>query len=254
MNSVFGGEYSNIYDILYGEKDYDGECNLIEQIIRDYSKIPVQSILDLGCGTGNHSLRFAERGYQVTGVDRSKEMLEIARAKADMKGIKCDFLQSDIREFNTDKKYDVVIIMFAVLGYQQENKDVFAVLKTVSKHLKTGGIFIFDIWYGPAVLNQKPGERVRVIEDGSTKVIRVSSGKLNIIRHLVDVYFHLWNIRGDRIVSETTENHTVRFFFPQELVFFLNQVGFNLLRMSCFPDIKEEPDETTWNILVVADL
>lgn len=252
MSPVFGREYSSTYDLLYEEKDYDGECSLIETIIRDHSKIPVHSILDLGCGTGNHALRLAERGYQVTGVDRSKEMLGIATEKAQKKGLNCDFQQSDLREFCNHKKYDAVIMMFAVLGYQQENEDVLAALKTVSKHLKKGGVFICDVWYGPAVLNQKPGERVRVLETADTKIIRVSSGKLDIFRHQVNVHFHLWNINGDRVVAETQEDHTMRFFFPQELSLLFNTCGLIIQRIGAFPDIETDPGEETWNICMVS--
>jgi SAM-dependent methyltransferase len=251
MSSVFGKMYSDSYDLLYEEKDYNGECIQIEQIIRDYSKIPVHSILDLGCGTGNHSLRFAERGYEVTGVDRSNEMLDIARTKANQKKIHCDFYQSDIREFDNHKKYDAVIMMFAVLGYQQENADVLAALKTVSKHLKKGGVFICDVWYGPAVLNQKPGERVRVIETGDTKIIRISSGVLDTFRHLVKVHFHLWTIKGDRVLAETQEDHEMRFFFPQELAFFFEIAGFQIIHMGSFPEYADELNEMTWNTLVI---
>jgi len=252
MNPVFGKDYSNSYDLLYEEKDYDGECSLIEQIIRDHSTIPVHSILDLGCGTGNHSIRFAERGYEVTGVDRSNEMLDIARAKAEKKKVRCDFYQSDLREFSNNKKFDAVIMMFAVLGYQQENEDVLAALKTVSKHLKTGGVFICDIWYGPAVLNQKPGERVRVIETGDARIIRVSTGILDIFNQRVIVHFHLWTLKGDRVLSETQEDHTMRFFFPQELSLLFKNGGLKILKMGAFPDIGTPPCEETWNICTVS--
>ncbi len=252
MSPVFGKEYSDSYDLLYKEKDYYGECTLIEQIIREYSKIPVHSILDLGCGTGNHSLFLAERGYEVTGVDRSDGMLDIARAKADQKKIHCDFYQSDLREFDNHKKYDAVIMMFAVLGYQLENDDVNASLKTVSKHLKKGGVFICDVWYGPAVLNQKPGEKVRVIETGDTKIIRVSSGILDIYRHLVKVHFHLWTIKGDRVLAETQEDHAMRFFFPQELSLLFKNGGLKIRKIGAFPDIEKSPGEETWNICTVS--
>jgi SAM-dependent methyltransferase len=251
MSPVFGKEYSNSYDLLYEEKDYEGECTLIKQIIRDYCKIPVHSILDLGCGTGNHTLRFAEWGYEVTGVDRSKEMLDIAKAKADQKKIHCTFFQSDLRVFDNHKKYDAVIMMFAVLGYQMENEDVLAALKTVSKHLNKGGVFICDVWYGPAVLKQKPGERVRVVERGDTKIIRVSSGILDTFRHLVNVHFHLWTIIGDRLLAETQEDHIMRFFFPQELAVLFKVSGIELEDIRAFPEWNIEPDDKTWNIGVV---
>jgi SAM-dependent methyltransferase len=251
MNPIFGKDYSITYDLLYENKNYDSECDLIEQIIKDYGKIPVHSILDLGCGTGNHSLRLAERGYQITGVDRSKDMLDIARTKAQQKGLGCEFHQSDIREFSNNKKYDVVIMMFAVLGYQLENKDVLRALDTVKKHLKKGGLFICDVWYGPAVLHRKPGERVRVIQQGDTKIIRVSSGKLNSFFHSVDVHFHMWNIKGDRVLSEVEEDHTMRFFFPQELAVLFKVSGIELDEIRAFPGWNIEPDDETWNIGVV---
>jgi SAM-dependent methyltransferase len=252
MTRVFDRDYSSSYDLIYQDKDYDKECDIIEQIIKDNCKKPVLSILDFGCGTGNHSIRLAQRGYHVTGVDRSEDMLKIARTKTQNNGWDCEFYQSNIKEFSNNKKYDVVIMMFAVLGYQIENDEVLQVLNAVKKHLKQGGIFICDVWYGPAVLHEKPGERVRVIQKGNTKIIRVSTGVLDIFHHFVDVHFHLWKIKADRIISETTEKHKMRFFFPQELIFFLNQTGFVPLSIGCFPEINKEPDETTWNILIVA--
>jgi predicted TPR repeat methyltransferase len=67
--NVFDQVYADQYDLLYGEKDYDAECDLLEQVFHRYSKGPIQSILDLGCGTGNHSILLARRGYQENGVD-----------------------------------------------------------------------------------------------------------------------------------------------------------------------------------------
>jgi len=54
--------------------------------------------------------------------------------------------------------------MFAVMGYQIANEDIMSAFKTASKHLEKNGLFIFDAWFGPAVLSQKPSERFKVIE------------------------------------------------------------------------------------------
>jgi SAM-dependent methyltransferase len=251
MSHVFGKEYASAYDILYQEKDYNAECDLIEKIIHEYSITPVKTILDLGCGTGNHALRFAERGYKVYGVDRSDEMLSIARRKSQEKQLSCEFFQSDIREFRVSKKFDVVIMMFAVLGYHLENEDVLRALQTVSEHLNPGGLFICDVWYGPAVLSQKPGERVKVIEDGDRKIIRVSSGELDSFNNRVTVKFHMWDIRGDRLIAETKEGHEMRYFFAQELRT-LFQIS-SLKPVSIFPfHLKDkEISESTWDIAVI---
>jgi hypothetical protein len=60
-------------------------------------------------------------------------------------------------------------MMFAVLGYPQKNDNVLAALKSVSTYLKKGGVFICDRWYGLSVLNQKPRERVNVLENRDRK-------------------------------------------------------------------------------------
>jgi len=75
-------KYANYYDILYQDKDYKKECDFLEKIFEKYSKKRINSILDLGCGTGSHSLILAKRDYEVSGVDLSSQMINRARNKA----------------------------------------------------------------------------------------------------------------------------------------------------------------------------
>jgi SAM-dependent methyltransferase len=249
--TVFGRDYSSAYDLLYRDKDYDAECDRIERIIRDHHKGVVRTVLDLGCGTGNHVVRLAGRGYSVTGVDRSGDMLDIARLKARNSNFNCTFVQSDIRTFRSKKKFDVVIMMFAVLGYQIGNADIEQALATVQRHLKPGGLFVCDVWYGPAVLHQKPGDRVRITNIADTTIIRVSSGNLDSYRHVVDVHFQVWKIVGDRVTEKIREDHRMRFFFPQEIAGLMKNAGLDLTLIRDFDDITREPDENSWNIWVV---
>ncbi len=90
--SVFGKEYSTAYDSLYHDKDYEKECEFIEDVLSK-SSIKVRRILDLGCGTGGHALLLAKKGYAVVGVDRSAEMLEFARQRAKDEGLSVEFIQ-----------------------------------------------------------------------------------------------------------------------------------------------------------------
>src|SRR5260370_19420094 len=83
---VFGADYANAYDVLYQDKDYASECDLIERVFAEYAAgRRVKGVLDLGCGTGGHAVPLAERGYEVVGVDRSAEMLRhaVERSRAD---------------------------------------------------------------------------------------------------------------------------------------------------------------------------
>ena len=142
-------------------------------------------------------------------------------------------------------------MMFAVLGYQLENKDVLAALKTARQHVRLGALFIYDVWYGPAVLHQRPSERSRVIPTADGKILRIASGQLDVSRHLCSVHYNLWQMSGKRIVSETEETHVMRYFFPLELHLLLECAGFSSLRLGAFPEFDRDPDETTWNILGV---
>jgi SAM-dependent methyltransferase len=140
MNEVFGSDYADAYDILYRDKDYAAECDLIERLFQTYGDGSIASVLDLGCGTGNHSLPLAQRGYEVVGVDRSASMLALARGKAAKSDHNNDrreaFYQGDIRNFDLQRLFDAVLIMLAVLGYQLENSNVLSALKTARRHLR----------------------------------------------------------------------------------------------------------------------
>src|SRR5689334_16086798 len=201
MTGVFGSEYSNAYDHLYSDKDYNQECELVDRLLRTYGDNSVQKLLDLGCGTGNHALPLAQRGYEVVGVDRSAAMLEWARQKAAAGRIngQAKYYQDDICSFQVEQSFDATLMMFAVLGYQLENRQVLAALQTARKHLRPGGLFIFDVWYGPAVLREGPSERVKVIPTDRGQILRVASGKLAIERHLCAVNYRLWRVEEDRL-------------------------------------------------------
>lgn len=94
---VFKKEYANVYDYLYQDKDYEKECDFVEEIFKKRGK-RVKTILDLGCGTGGHAIVFAKHGYKVTGIDRSEEMLKTARRKARKAGLKINFHRSSIQD------------------------------------------------------------------------------------------------------------------------------------------------------------
>lgn len=254
MSGQFGSVYADSYDALYQDKDYSVECDLVEQQFNDYCAAKVRTVLDLGCGTGNHAIPLAARGYEVTGVDRSSEMLNRAHQKAGARlstgnlRLQC----ADIRDLDLHETFDAVLIMFAVLSYQLSNKDVISTLSTARRHLTRGGLLIFDVWYGPAVLSNRPSQRIKVVNTDHGRILRVSSGTLDVRRHLCRVDYLLWVLEGNRIISNTEESHSMRYFFPLELELFLESTGFTSARLGAFPEFKQEPDETTWNVIQVA--
>jgi len=239
---VFGDAYAAAYDLLYRDKDYEAERDLLEELFGRYATRRVDSVLDLGCGTGRHAVALAQRGYEVVGVDRSAAMIAEARGRAATTGP--EFYVGDIRDADLGRRFDAVVMLFAVLGYQTTNADALAALGTVRRHLVDGGLVLFDVWYGPAVLAQRPGARERTV--GALR--RRSSSRLDVSRQVCSVAFELHRPDGD----DVRETHDMRFFFPLELELLLDVAELELLRIGSFPDFERDPDETTWSVLVAA--
>ncbi|HEV7666697.1 MAG TPA: class I SAM-dependent methyltransferase [Chloroflexota bacterium] len=246
--NVFGRDYAAAYDDLYQDKDYLAECELIERIFRLYGQGAVRRVLDLGCGTGGHAIVLAQRGYQVVGVDRAPDMLERARAR----GTSARFELGEIGTVDLSETFDAVLMMFAVLGYQVGNADVQSALRTARRHLHAGGLLFCDFWYGPAVLAERPSERVKVVDRPNGQLIRVAAGELDPRHDLCTVRYHVWRIEDGRVVAEVREQHPMRYFFAPELELLLAATGFELVRLGAFPSFDDEANEKTWNVALVA--
>jgi len=252
---VFDKVYAGAYDALYQDKDYEAECDSLEQIFARYAQAPIRTILDLGCGTGGHALPLAGRGYSVTGVDRSETMLAEARrkAKAMAQGAgSCDFVQGDIRTLDLGQTFGAVIAMFAVISYQTTNNDLAAAFRTARSHLEPGGLFVFDCWFGPAVLTQRPTDRYKIVERDDERAIRFASPTLDVLRHTVRVDYKVLRIKDGQVLDEVDESHLMRFLFPQEIEHYLGENGFRLARLCPFMQLEQAATEKDWNVIVMA--
>jgi SAM-dependent methyltransferase len=248
---VFKKEYAGVYDSLYQSKDYKKECDFLERIFKKQKK-SIKTILDLGCGTGGHAHILAKRGYKVTGVDRSEDMLKTARINAKKSGLKMDYRRSSIQGLKLNKKFDAVIAMFAVMGYQTENEDLAQACKSAKAHLKRGGVFIFDAWNGPAVLTDPPTQVVKDLKSGDERIIRYTRPEVDVIAHTVDVNFRVSVLKNDKIISETEEVHKMRFLFPQETRYFLQAAGFADVQFMPFLRAGKKLSANDWNMTVIA--
>lgn len=253
MSDVFGPGYAAAYDLLYSDKDYAAECDVIERAFAEFPAAPVRRVLDLGCGTGGHAIPLAGRGYDVVGVDRSPAMLDAARAKAaagKIDGI--TFVTSDIATVPHVAACDAALMMFNVLGYQTSPADLAAALGSVRRNLRAGGLFVFDVWHAPAVEHDGPAQRWRVIEQNGERVIRLSFGDLDRVAEICSVTMRTMRIIGDRVADETVEEHQIRYFRRETLARFLEGARMELLRFGRFPEYWREPDVQYWSVLGVA--
>jgi len=251
--SVFKDIYANAYDELYRHKDYGAECNIIVEVING-ANFEVGSVLDIGCGTGGHLIPLAERGYSLTGIDPSESMLHLARKKLVDKGVSesVDLIKASASEFSCSKTYDLAIMMFAVIGYHTTNTEVIACLKNIKKHLRPGASLVFDFWYGPAVLHEEPSDRAKIVDSKDEKIIRVTNTVMDSFGQTAEVSFETFRIVNGSQVANDKEIHNLRYFFPQEMILFLETAGFELQSMSAFPSLDASLSKNSWNALCVA--
>lgn len=254
--SVFNPGYAGGYDQLYLEKDYSGECDLIEQALNLGGR-PARPIrlLDVGCGTGGHVLELARRGYEMVGVDQSEAMLELAKNKAKVAGLNQDpsWIVQDARNLTLGTPFDGAVMMFAVLGYLNGNEDILAALSSIRKHLNVGGRFLCDVWWGPAVLTERPGDRVRVVQTPQGQLIRTTHTRLESLTNTAEVQFQLFRVPSQDAGAASNETHRMRYFFGPELHLLFGISGFRIIGLSAFPSLQAALTEHTWNACVLAE-
>jgi SAM-dependent methyltransferase len=245
--SVFDSSYAAAYDLLYRDKDYAGEARFVDSLVRRH--LPrAKTLLDLGSGTGRHDLEFAALGYDVTGVERSDEMLAKARQSASGS---VRFEQGDVRTVRLGSQFDVVTSLFHVLSYQTSNSDMRQAMETAREHTRDGGIFIFDFWYGPAVLAERPATRIKRLEDERVSLTRFAEPVLRTGENLVEVHYELLlQEQGSEAVKRFQERHDMRYFSLPEIAWIAEEGGWQMLESGEWMT-GAEPSEKTWGVYVV---
>lgn len=249
--------YSRYYDLLYQGKDYPAEAHYVRQLIARYTS-DARSILELGCGTGLHAEQFAEQGYSVVGIDVSENMLKQANERRQHASpeiaSRLSFSTGDVRSFRTEQEFDVVTALFHVVSYQVENEDLAQTFATAAKHLLPGGIFLFDCWYGPAVLHDPPTIRTKTIEDVNTHLIRIAKPVMDFNNNVTEVNYKIRvTDLANGHVEEIREQHRMRYLFTPELTRSLQLAGLELVHLGEWMG-DSEASVQTWNIVVIARL
>jgi SAM-dependent methyltransferase len=238
-----------LYEALYKYKDYRAEANLIDKAIKKY-KPGSTSILDYGCGTGNHAAALLSKGYRVCGVDKNPYMLR--KAKDKLKEKKADFYSTKERGVIKPGSIDVCVLLFDVLSYMNSNEELMDFLSYVKKILANGGLFIFDFWYGPGVINLRPVKRRKEYFLGDKKIVRITKPTHDLNKCMVKVEHEVNVFERNKIVKKIFDIHLMRYFFKNEIDLFLRQHGFKILKFGLWDNVDKLPSVNDWSALVIA--
>lgn len=246
-------KYADYYNLLYKDKDYKTEVKYILSLIDKYSNGNANSILNIGCGTGRHDIELTDMrpDYRITGIDISKKMLAIADRNVAKRNL--EYFYADARNFDLKKRYDVIISLFHVMSYQTSNNDVINALSCIKRHLKKGGVLIFDFWYGPGVLTQPPSVRLKTLENDKFRIYRFAEPKMLENENIVEVKYKLViNDKKNKSSGIIEELHSMRYFFLPEMEYMLNNAGLKILKTLEWMSIEKELGLNSWYGLIVA--
>lgn len=137
---------SQFYDKVNSHVDHDGWCDFLEAAFSRYCNEKPSLLLDLGCGTGTITLELARRGYDMTGVDASPEMLDVARRKAEALGV-ADvlWLCQDMKSFELYGTVDAAIATCDAVNYLYSSSELDECFSLIHNYLIPDGIFVFDV-------------------------------------------------------------------------------------------------------------
>jgi SAM-dependent methyltransferase len=241
--------YAAYYDLLYRDKDYTSEATYLHELIA--SHVPAAtSVLDLGCGTGKHAQEFVKLGYQLTGVDQSARMIELAHELNPSDSSK--FEVGDVRTFRSSKKFEVVLSLFHVMSYQATDTDLQSAFATAAANLQPGGIFMFDCWFAPGVLSDAPTVVRKQMQNENILVERTATPTHDEKNRTINVHFDVAVTEiGTGAKHQLQEDHLMRYLNKEEVEELGTKSGFEMIASHPWMSVEELGDKKCWYALFV---
>lgn len=208
--------YGDQYDKQEFTTGTPGEVDFIEEEIGHNR---ATRILDIGCGTGRHSIELARRGYSVVGIDLSESMLDKARAKARAAGVVVDYRQADARELSFHAEFDLAMMLCeGAFPLMQTDAMNFMILQSAANALKQDGKFIFTTLNGLFALYHSVEDFVN--KDPADGVSTASTFNLMTFRNTSTFDFEDDDGRKKRVQADE------RYYVPSEITWLLKSLQF----------------------------
>ena len=210
--------YARKYDQECYVQGTAGECDFIEAEINRNKTLKV---IDIGCGTGRHTIELTKRGYAVTGVDLSSDQIKRAKEKAQEAKVTIDFQTQDARNLPFDNEFDLAIMLceggFSLMETDEMN---FAILKHATKALKSKAKFIFTTLNGLFPLFHSVSEFYKSAQKEGLSQCKECSFDLMTFRDHNTVVFE------DDLGNKKELKCNERYYVPSEITWFLKTLGY----------------------------
>jgi SAM-dependent methyltransferase len=248
--------FAEHYDLIYKEiVDYEKETDDFEKLFAKFCRKKPRSILDIGCGTGSHSLLLSKRGYSVTGIDIAKRMIELAKRKTSEEKSHVKFLVQDMRNIDLHRRFDCAICAFGGFGYVLTYAELARVFEGLGKHLNSEGVFIFEFW-NVGGIRPSPYQTWMKIEGKSFVLYRLSESNFDAQTNILTLDFNFIELHDRKPAETFSETHKIRCYTTPEIKKYLEDNGFALIGVfdwgaKGLVDFKL-PEKETFRIVAVA--
>lgn len=203
------------YEIAFSFRDIPTEVNVFEECFKHFSRIPVKSVLELGCGNSPHMEELIKRGYHYNGLDLSKAMLEYSRQKALCIGAEVNLIQGNMVDFSLRTLVDFVYITLGSL-YVRNTSELMKHFNSVASALKKGGLYLLD-WCIQFTLPSGSGETWEIEKDGIQIKTTVSSKEINPVEQTFEEVI-VFEVNDNGKHCTITGKDVKRAIYPQDFL------------------------------------
>lgn len=245
---------AKLYDKIWGRYDYDADIKFLDGLFKEHG---CRSIIDVGCGTGNHALRLSRLGYEVTGVDVSPTMLKIAKEKD--KEAKIKFIQGDMKKLEKivpkGQKFDAAICLGQTFYHLITNRDMQAFLDGLHKILRKNGLFIFNARNGRKIREEYLNKLFldHMIIEEKLQLLLLAYNTRHPRNRNVIIWRPIYLMKENDKVDLQLREHKLRWFYFSRLKKILTENHFEVTATysgNMKEEFKEDEHATMWFVTI----
>lgn len=247
--NMFESDLVKYYDVMHSHRNYGQECQFADNLIQKYCP-GSKRVLDIGCGTGEHAIKMAQLGYEVTGIDMSQDMIKFAKEKAKRAEVSVDLRCTDIHDRDIVREFQAAYCLGYTFLYMTTCSEAMGFLMAVNKALLPQGIFLVDFIDGWSLIEGLPQDKFVYQHEGTT-IFHFEQASLDKKRRVKHIDFYYLIDQHDGNVKTIFAEEDLRIFFDDEVHMLLSDCSFENIKSFGNYNLDTDALDTS-NIIVVA--